>query len=315
MIKKLFVKEPKINCYTPYGILFSILPDSMNSWIFNNFIQIIYSEEWNMYAFAGHHLLISRCPALNYYVYPDYLVLKNSSFINYIKSTIDAGLYVLIWVDKFYLPMSNDFMINHNPHELFIYGYNSDLNEVLIADNLQYGKFIFTSCAFENIEEGHMNLKDEFDFRNIQVFKLNGKYDYEFDIEQVAFSLDCYLNSKRFYYINKGHDMLYGITILEKVVDDINSHILDLRTYHLIYEHLLIMNKRVKYLIEHNYISKNDIDINSFEELENDALKLRNFVLKCMLKGKMDNKAIIKKIDAIKGAESRYFEKLLLLIR
>ena len=311
MEKKLFVRNPKINCYTPYGILFSILPKSMELWVYNNFIQLIYSQEWKIYAFAGHQLLINRCPALDYYKYPDSFVISRNILKEQIKHSIDDDMYLLVWVDRYFLPMASEYMKWHHPHELFIYGYNDIENLVYIADNLQDGKYIYTSCSFSDIDLGHFSLNDNFDFRNIQLFKLNDKVDYPLDIEQITYSLQCFLASQKFFYINKEHDMQYGIKLFDKLINDIENGNVDIRVFHLLYEHLYIMVRRVNYLLKKGFLYNKGINISIYEFMRNEMLNLRNFVIKCILKNEVDTGRIVERIQIIKTLEEKEFNKLL----
>ena len=55
MKKTLPINTPLLSCYTKYGLLFSILDLENDPWAFNNFIQLVFVDEWHMFTFESQH--------------------------------------------------------------------------------------------------------------------------------------------------------------------------------------------------------------------------------------------------------------------
>lgn len=319
MIRSLYVKEPLLSCYTSYGILFSILDLKDSPWIYNNFIQLVYQDMWSMYVFEGHRYFLSHCPYLNYEIFSDKRLDQeyNQSLKKLIIDSINNGQYLLLWVDRYYLPVAKEYGNKHHPHELFIYGYDDETDEVLVADNLNDGKFIFTRCRFDEINEGHYCLNDIREIRKIQAFKVDNEYvqqiSYGIEIKQIINSLYFYLNSYEFMYVYKDQIKISGIQIFDRVLSQIkNMGEMDTRVFHLFYEHLMVMEWRVEYLIRNGYVTEKQVNLSMFSSMKKKALVLRNLAIKFNISNKeMEWIKTIKGLHELKEQEKIEFGRLL----
>lgn len=284
------VKEPRISCYTSIGTLFAILPDELNTWVYNSFIQLIYAKNWEIYTFENHRFLHSDCPGIDYNIFPQYIIKKLclSSFFNMIKEIVDEGEYIYLYIDRYYLSIDKrNYLRHHYPHELLIYGYDINTGEINIADNLQNGKFIFTKCSIEDIEKGFFLLETTYSFmKSIRTFKVKKNIKYSLNIEQIIHGLQSFLYSKPTYYLNKEQEMIFGLDIFDFLLCQIdesvnNNYILvDTRAFHLIYEQIFIMQERIIYLFSMKLII-NQNKLNDYMKImRQDALNLRNLALK-----------------------------------
>jgi hypothetical protein len=281
------VKKPLINTYTSYGALFSILPNGLDNWVYNNFIQLNYASGWKMYTFENHKYLISECPGLIYSVFPEFITRKSyfKSIRNMIRAIIDEGEYLYLYIDRYYLSVDKiRYMNYHFPHELFVYGYDFERGLAYIADNLLNGKFVFTTCPLEDIENGFNNIESEYEFmKMIRTIKVRSNVDYPLDMAQIRHGIFSFITSSPSYHVNKEHDMLFGLDIFDSLHRQFseNKSFIDVRALHLIHEQIMIMNKRVSYLIESDKLtSSSKLVLEELKGLMHGSLILRNSAIK-----------------------------------
>lgn len=288
MKKTLPVSTPLLNCYTKYGTLFSILDLSNDPWAFNNFIQLVYVKEWDMFTYEAQSYILEYCPYLICEKFSDALLnpVYQNDLSAFIMNAINQGKYLFLWVDRYHLPVSASYQKHHVPHELFIYGYDQDSQEIYIADNLQHGKFTFTKCGFRDINAGHFCLHDIYDMRRImtiQVNPLRPLASSPIDVPRIKHSLEFYLNSLDFIYVDK-EPKISGIKILDHMLALApKKQEYDLRAFHLLYEHSLFMERRVSYLAQNNLLTCHTFDVSPYTQLKNNALIMRNLVIKHQL--------------------------------
>jgi hypothetical protein len=312
--------DPIINCYTSYGSLFSIVDDKIWPWVFNNFIQIKYAHNWHILIFDNHHFILNTCPGIDYYEIPQNILINKweKSLRHFIIDSIDAGYYLFMYSDRYYISKSDSFMKNHINHEIFVFGYDLEKDLVFIADNLSYGKFIRTECTFDELEKGYWSMGREFTFQtNIRFIKPQVEVVCKFDLEQVINGLNSYLYSKRSY--NSVYDQKYsfGLDSMNIILMNLNdiykkqAHV-DVRPFHLFYEHKLLMEKRVHYMIENGYLTNSSELLSDFILLKNEYMILRNKVLKYNIKNDSNMlQEIIKRLDENIKTEKSLVNKLI----
>jgi len=321
--KILNVNPPLINCYTKYGTLFSIIPESdqLSNWVNSNFIQLVYNISWDIYTFNNHSFLLSECPAIGYFQLSKNLFtrLYRGSLIDLVKSILDSNEYVYIFVDRHYISTDCDnYQKHHLIHELLIYGYDEKQDIFYIADNFDDGKFMFIVCPSKDIEKGFLLLegKEEY-YSYIRTLKVYPNFQYSLDLEQIKYELYSFLNSTKTYYVKNETDRVFGLeifTILQKQIQECfqNSNLIDIRAFHLLYEHMLLMEERINHLAREKHIV-DPVDLSdSVKSVKRLTLLLRNLVVKYNIK--MDDRAFVRVSDTLaqlKSDEEKIFSRLL----
>lgn len=282
MKKVLQVAEPIINTFTSYGALFSILPESAAPWLMNNFIQLNYVYIWKMVTFDSHRMLLSNCPSIDYYEVPRSILLSNhQEFKDIIMKAIDRGEYLFFYVDRYYLSITEMYMREHYQHEIFLYGYDLDNNLVYVGDNFMQGKFSFQQCSLNELIRGYMDIEIKYPFMSsIRFLTVHENEECKLNIKQIIHGLDSYINSKEIFDIKVQLDMLYGISIYDLFLKRIRDADLDIRFFHLLYEHKVLMEMRVGYLLKHKYLIDEKSFVKRAKNLKEKALIMRNMVLK-----------------------------------
>lgn len=290
------IHDTIINTFNIYGSITSIISNNEKCfpWIYNNFIQIRYVYDWDTFFFDNHHLLMDSCPWINHHVIPKFFIeSKWDSISEFIIDSLDKGNYVYLYVDRFYLSASvPNFKKRSNLHEIFIYGYDIKTKEFLVADNLEYGKYIRTVCTFEEIEQGYaainsenfyfINSESHF-FLNVHLFSLKDEGEYSINVPQIAKSINDYLDSELTIDVSFKEKTLFGQKCIYYSVDrflNIKPESLDIRAFHLFWEHKKLMFDRINYLIKENYLPDGHYFVERYRNIRDAFESIRNMALK-----------------------------------
>lgn len=320
--KILEIKDPIIKCYTNYGLLFSILPNNMIPWVYNNFLQIRYSTGWNIVTFDNHHMLLSHCPGISFRTIPQNFLIKgfNGNIKAIIFEAINSNQYIFMYLDRFYLKAADRYYNKiHFSHEIFIYGYDLENDIVYFADNLQHDKFSFMITTFCELEQAYNAVNHQYDFMtDIGILTVYSWIESSIDMNQIADGLDRYINSKPTFDMRYEQPCEFGLSVYQTIIDKFvknKKEKIDIRPFHLLYEHKLLMKMRVDYLMNNHLLTKN-IDIKSYTKLVNNFLILRNMVIKYNLTMNIDLvQNIIRKLDQLKEEEIVLLQQLYLDIK
>ena len=328
--KLLKLKKPMIYCYTILGTLFSIIEDKDMPWIYSNFTQIMYHDGWKMFIFEDQKNILDKCP----FIQTEFNILnenqkKEHSFIDTIIHTINEGNYIFLFLDwKYIFP---NFTKNSFSHSTLISGYDKNKRTFFLSDNYDNGKFIKLEIDMKTVErafysawnETVKNIKENDDIANcvflktIIAFKRNEKVLTEFDREGFVTQLKSFINSETTYVFGEKDMMLYGYSSYNWIIDDLlkGQFELDLKNYHLLYEHKYLMHKRLEYMVNKHMISSSHNYIKRATELSNDFLTIRNLYIKFQLVDKSKKANIIldicEKIKLSKEKEKLLYEELI----
>lgn len=323
--KVLYMGDPMVSSYTSYGVLFSIMPENTWPWVMNNFIQIRYECDWKIFVFDNHQLFLSYCPCLESYIVPR-KILKSyykKSLKDFIIEVINHENYLFLYVDRYYLSVFSKFNRHHKEHELLVYGYNLEKNEVYIADNLANGKFGKAVCNFEEICDAYWGIKDTMpDFETqFLVIKQNTKINCELNMEQISLSLENMIESRHTLDLYNPQQHKFGFEALEYVREYTETsfkqnHTIDIRPFHFMYEHIILMKRRVQYLFKAAQGMEVKSIVERLEVLENEYVHIRNLSIKNNLSRKFtDINEIIDRVEKIIDLEENVIKDILVLIR
>lgn len=150
------MNKPEIYCYTIYGFLFSIVQEKDMPWIYSNFIQIMYHEDWQMPVFEDHLNILQDCPFIQSYI----LNFKGNDddYIKTIINAIDNDYYCYLFLDWYYI--NDNYHGDHFAHSAIITGYNTLDKSFTIYDNFDNGKFIKKVVSFENTAKAFFSSKN-----------------------------------------------------------------------------------------------------------------------------------------------------------
>lgn len=331
--KELKIVEPIIKNYQrdAYPLLaMAAKGDEYLPWIYSNFVQLMinldeFENENKFRVMYCNQYAGFQSPFLETMkIKQSYFKLFDVDICDFISKNINNGFYVMMSIDKYYIPNTSAYNRKHKQHDILIYGYES--NEL---KTLGYGhKGIFEknnvpcSCfktAFDNlkIENNWWNdlmymfkYKDEIKYKfNLKLFKhllwdyLNGENTAAYTQEEFAqtykdifaFGMDIYPYYKKYFQLLEHGEGSY-----------------DYIPMHLLVEHKTTLWKTIGYLEEQNIISKNK----RLSTLYHDRIKskfelfLRLFVKTEQTNNKKYIQRIIHEIDEVIHNEKMLLEDL-----
>jgi hypothetical protein len=334
------IAYPNITSYPSFASILSILAcyKKTEAWIYNNFINL-----WGISELengGGIPIRFSSwdtrkiCPFLQYSnIEREVIKACYKNYVNFIISYISLGHYLFLSYDEFYISHSRNYKKKHFIHQLLIYGFNLNKETFNVADFFRHRKFSFEEVCFSDVEKAIENVAKLL-APSHDIFVDVLKYidcEYAFDNELEIKNLCDYLNStntylsyeekalhpfeKRDFYLKK---MVLGISNYGLVKDYLSKLILnkdlihDIRPFHVLWDHKVLMILRIKYLIENGLIPNSTILCERFKTICDLCLINRNFFIKYTITGDKDIlKKLIDKIDTIECDEKWLINELI----
>lgn len=183
-------------------------------------------------------------------------------------------------------------------HEILIYGFNDDSNDVYILGYAEDGKYCATTCKYIELENSFYNHDQKGNIAFLQYKKVSEPI--KVNISLIINQLDEYLNSKDSSLRDKTHitkgERVYGLAvyeILKKYIMNENEKFDKVIPLHLVWEHKKCMSMRFQYLCSNGYIEHSDLISNYKVLVEDKSLVLRNLALQHIITGK---RSILEKI-------------------
>lgn len=233
-------------------------------------------------------------------------------FTDYIEYQIKQGYYLEACLDAFYLSCTENFNNEHFIHQTFIYGFDSKRRHVFISDFYDNSKYVRKIVSYDEINQSIEGI-DYF----INLYKYED-FDYKININLLKTATEDYINGRdsmnkfQYSYQSYNKDVLYGINFYNYILDVfIKEEYIDIRPFHILYDHKIIMNIRLEYLKTLGIYDNNDIiDLNN--SLIDQTNILRNMVIKYNITRDNDIKdKICRKCFSIKESDYDLFTELL----
>lgn len=288
----LLVERPPITSYPTIANTLSVLwthKDLVIPWISDHYIQLIVRPNYiptkiDYYDHAdidNYFCQLFGCPYLEW-MRNNRQTLLVDKFTDYIEFQIDRGYYLEPCLDNYYFEFSMHFGKRHFIHPTFIYGYDKEQQEVFLSDFYNKGGYSRRVASYDEINKSMNNdyLINLYRFQDAQ---------YEFNPMLMRTSFEDYLNSRDsmhkfdFSYQSHNRGVLYGMSFYDYVIQEVcQQEKLDIRPFHIMYDHKVMMDIRLKYLKEVQKFSASELDevIVKNQHMQREALVLRNVVLR-----------------------------------
>lgn len=292
MRKVINLVEPPVTSYPSIANIFSMKWKEKNEimpWIGDHFIQLIIRQnhEDTPADFYDHADVDNYYRELYGMPWLSWMRINKETanfkkFTDYIEYQINNGYALEPCVDRYFFKFTGSYKKDHFIHSSFIYGYDNIKRKIYIADFWDYGKYERKEVSYRAINKSMNNNGI------INLFKLQeGKYEFK-PVLMKTF-LEDYLNSEdsthKFDFSNKKYnkDVIFGLSYYDYVLNYCSEKkYMDIRFFHVLYDHKLLMKLRLEFLVRSNYISES-----WFKKLsaKNDgliasSLEVRNMVLK-----------------------------------
>ncbi len=301
--KILPMKYPFITSYPYKANLLSVLLNYKDTipWLLSQYIQLEFPQSYNFPRLDMFSLNNWKtCPWIYYQrIGRNIINSKWDSFTDFIIECISREIYVYVFLNM-------DAFGYVSKHDKFIYGYNTEEQVFFVADFYLHTGFSYAydKISFSEMEKAYQSTLDEDDwlsgielinYRTIKNdFFRKSRINYEFDIKTIKMSLEEYLNSINSSIVIRNSNeqfkknFVFGMDIykqLEKYMNEAskNKHI-DIRPFHVLYDHKKYMLYLVYYLYNNHYISNVEKIYSSYYKMTQDALKLRNLIIKYDIK-------------------------------
>lgn len=286
------------NPYTTNKLSVLVNHEETFPWFYSNFIQFWALKKgpnhaksyWFDFLFYNGYRF---CPFYKRYLMDKKLLeFKWDSIIDFVIESIDLDYYIYLNINTSYIPEYKGFEKNVM-HDIFVYGYDKSNKKLNVADFFDK-KYSYANIDFEDFKKAYynLNLTNEYDFLegvSIEAYKYA---DYAFDINFVINSITDFLHSRNttinsdLNEFDNKDDICYGLEVynvfinyLEEQKNSRNFYV-DLRGFHMIYDHKKTMALRIDYLHKIGYILNPDQIISIYKELEKECLKIRNYLIK-----------------------------------
>lgn len=338
-MNKLSVSEPLITSSPTIAALFAVIScqDFADHWVANNFNNLLFIQN----TYENRCIFMEDQPSnretvfseLNFFRYNrikyDVVNYLNNNIVEFLCKSIDNQYYIRIALDNFYISANEKvYSKKHHLHPLFIYGYDDEKKMFLVGEFFNQKKFDYYSIPFDEVEKayGHsVYPKDETEeyLENIILLKLDDAYVPEpIQLEKIVEETQGYLcgkdTSNKYKYRRRKRESFYyfGIECYNQFINSIVQKCADTRSAHVILDRIKILAYKLDILYRNGKINREDFEkLNSaIAELETEALKNRNLLLKILLKyegaGYSDQDAALlkEKYEYLKKKEKQYLE-------
>lgn len=331
---KLQVEVPPLTAWQWQASVLSILwgHQQTHNWIYSNYIlPSCTGDDWSegkrLFVDFIPHPFFDNCPWLKCRIIDrSWIKEKWGNTRDFLCECIKEGYYIFTLADqKDIRGLQNRYF-----HELFIFGYDLESNHTYIADFINE-KFRFakadldvTCKAIESVSEA-----DDYwdDFRGgVYLFKLVDNMGYDFHPDIVKQSLFLFLNPQFIlspkdlkstrYKVNK---IYYGVDVYDCFIKHIEKSMQlrirwDQRAFHNLYDHKVLMSKRILFMMKNEYISNSKEYINVSEWIERRVQALCNLCIKMNLTGSWEEqkcKHMIDSLNATRKAEVDLYKSII----
>ncbi len=304
------VAYPIINSYTHYDCLFSILGNRKETqgWIYNHMLNLWgykMDEGLPIIKFGPWHIR-RACPFIKTYnLEKQFIDECFGDITNFIISSIRFGNYLYLFYDQYYIPLSRRYLRNHHNHHLFIHGFNKTNNEFHIADFFANGKYSFEKAFFKDVEYAiHDAYKKPIADGFFELIKPVDS-DYRFEIDSFIDLIHHYLHSKQYltrfemaglsvleaehFFIKDSASIHYGLKNYDLLKRELkrmkqqNKVYDDIRPFHMVYNHKVLMTSAITFLYDKELIKKEDIIHDYKKNVLQISLQLRSLYLRFLL--------------------------------
>lgn len=296
MKKIIPLTTPPITSYPAIANILSMMwsrKDMIMPWLCDHFIQLVVRPN-HKYTFGDFYdhadidnyiCTIFTLPGLDW-MRTNSETANFNIFTEYIEYQINNNYCLEPCLDRFYFKFSEEYNRNHYIHSTFIYGYDSDLQEIYIADFFSNGRYEHKIVSYNEINRS-MN--------NAAIINLYKAYDdkYNFNEQLMRKFFEDYLCSKdsfsRFESSSKEYNqgVLFGLKYYDYLLEKYNKNDLyDTRLFHVLLDHKTLMKYRLEYLLSLDKFDFKEVNalIDKNNKLIKDSMILRNCVLKYHLK-------------------------------
>jgi len=294
---------PPINGYTSLTNMLAILygnTDIHIPWFYNHYVQLVSSKD-PMMRLSGNFYddininfipIANSCPFIDVQRFNRRTIgLSSTVLTEFVEHQINLGYYVQFFLDQYFLSCSEYYQKEHLFHQTLVYGFDKEEKKIFITDFSYNNKFVMTSISYDELNESGRipAIQDE---KVEYGFSLLFKYcdnNYKFNTDLLLNNLKGYLDAVdssygfKFSYSHCDESKFsFGLKYYDSIIEyrPYNNELLELKAFHVLHCHKVLMELRLKYLLENNYLKESQTLEMQFKELTTETLVLKNMVNK-----------------------------------
>ena len=285
------VITPHVSAYAEYAHVFSILgvheeSETYQKWAVQQMDNLQFIKDP---VNEGHWLLTFFANFDNSYIETIPLfdlkdntiftrITDQNKFEEMVISTLHEGFYIIIPLDRYYIPAAPEYSNKHFIHQTLIYGYDEESKTFNAADMYKNYKYTFVSINIDNLYSAYCSadpittIKD-----NCFIVRYNDAAHIDFSPSGIIAQLANYINK---------NDPKTNENIYERIsqrLDDQNC--IDYGTYQVLYEHKQYLHYKALLLKKLLSLDFNADHMESLAKLEKQALAVRNVYLRISMIG------------------------------
>ncbi|AIQ51297.1 hypothetical protein [Paenibacillus sp. FSL R7-0331] len=337
---KLPMKYPALTCYPNHANLLSVISqnDRYTEWFLNNYVQLFvdkndYKKKLLRLDFYTNNPFIT-CPFISHqHIHRNIIKRAYDDIVEFLIHSLEEGYYIYLIIDSYYISKYAKYQVNHQVHDLFIYGIDTERSIFYAADNFTNGKYSYEEIPLDQIRKAYDQVENLKLSDWLEGVKLIGyreanefwalSHTYKFDLQNLLIELEEYLNGSKtpVRYANPydqwyiyACEMAFGQDIFDVIIHFITyeEDLFDKRPLFVLWEHKKVMLMRLRYLEEKNYLTANFSD--AYAKIEHSAYLLNKMYLKHFVGGSRDIEAlkrIAQKLEEMKQLEAALLRSLL----
>lgn len=180
-----------------------------------------------------------------------------------------SGYYVLFYLNGYHIPGFHLYRTHRFAHQMLVIGYDLDEGTLELAEFKQERdgkKYQTFRVPMEAVEEAFYDVDLKGKHREyIYLVRFNADAEYAFDMDHVRNGLAEYLNgactAERWRSFQKPAGLKYGMDVYDcllRYLDrlDRNEAAHDIRPFHILWEHKILMMQRLQYMERNGYIDR-----------------------------------------------------------
>lgn len=239
-------------------------------------------------------------------------------FKNFIIERLKAGFVVYMTLNRKFIPESQ--IQEDNNHETLIHGYDTETDSFFVSDFYHGKKYGTIKLSGENLEKcvstftqlNRLDLVAPGADQDVHIYTFQRFDDLEnqkdlnigYEPEKYLFALERYLNAKIV------GNMAYGRKCYDIQEELICSNAADMKSFHLLYDHKVALQKSVEFLMDTKKIPYQKELIEDIKKLEKMLLIFRNLFIKEWISGKYRSDFLCKKLTEIKDFDEIVYTNL-----
>jgi hypothetical protein len=298
---KLHTSNPSIYAFPIFANLLSIISahKDYEAWYYSNFIQLSASPKSHTLTFYGCCAYIDQCPLIINHSMDRWIIDEkwNGNIVSFLIEAINKNTYIYLFIDEAMISNSSfSKKVITFTHDVMITGFNLNRREFYIAGNFAFGKYIESTCTFDEMQFAYDNTDLSKDwFHGVRMLRLNSNGSYKLGTNYIKEQLSDYLHStnsaiKTGDFIHNEH--CFGLSVYEVLRDYLaellnNGELkLSIRPFHFFLEHKKCMLERINFLDKNNiFTSRGKLDElkKTYQDICNKALIHRSTFLKYMI--------------------------------